>query len=127
MEVVHRARIGLILYVVDHEGRGVGAFNHVRVYQKQDEGYDTIHSYLTLGLPVDSRDYSEIEDVLKWFKLKQIRLLTNNPKKISALEKMNIEIRREPLITKLHKYNKSQIEFRIKKLGHLIPLSNKRI
>ncbi|MFA6474785.1 MAG: GTP cyclohydrolase II RibA [Patescibacteria group bacterium] len=127
MEVIHRARKGLIIYVVNHEGRGVGAFNHIRVYQKQDEGYDTIHSYLTLGLPVDSRDYSEIEDVLKWFKLKQIRLLTNNPKKISALEKMNIEIRREPLITKLHKYNKSQIEFRIKKLGHLIPLSNKRI
>lgn len=119
-QVIQRAHQGLIIYVVNHEGRGVGPFNHIRVYQKQDEGYDTIDSYLTLGLPVDSRDYSEIEGIFRWFKLKKIRLLTNNPRKISALEKMNIEIQREPLITKLHKYNKSQIEFRIKKLGHLM-------
>lgn len=121
MQMIHRARQGLIVYAVNHEGRGVGPLNHIRVYQKQDEGFDTIDSYLELGLPVDARDYSEIEDILQWFKLKKIRLLTNNPKKISALEKMNIQIKREPLITKLHQYNKSQIEFRIKKLGHLIP------
>ncbi|MFA5995026.1 MAG: GTP cyclohydrolase II [Patescibacteria group bacterium] len=121
MQKIQRARQGLIIYVVNHEGRGVGAFNHLRVYQKQDEGLDTIASYLALGLPVDARDYSEIKDIFKWFKLSKIRLLTNNPKKIAAVENMRIKIKREPLITKLHKYNKSQIEFRIKKLGHLIP------
>lgn len=126
MQIIQRAHQGLIIYIVNHEGRGVGPFDHIRVYQKQDEGYDTIDSYVTLGLPVDARDYSEIEDILEWFKLKKIRLLTNNPKKISALRKMNIELRREPLITKLHKYNKSQIEFRIKKLGHLMTYPKRR-
>ena len=120
MQIIQRAHKGLVIYIVNHEGRGVGSFNHVRVYQKQDEGFDTIDSYLELGLPVDSRDYSDVEDILKWFKLKKVRLLTNNPRKISALENMDIKIQREPLITKLHKHNKSQIEFRIKKLGHLM-------
>jgi len=120
MEIIHKKRKGLIIYAVDHEGRGAGPFDHIRIYHQQDNGLDTINSYTSLGLPIDSRDYSEIEKILSWFKLKKIRLLTNNPKKIKAVEKMKIEMKREPLITKLHKYNKSQIEFRMKKLGHLM-------
>lgn len=125
MQRINQAKKGLVIYIVSHEGRGVGPFNHLRVYQKQDEGYDTLSSYQTLHLPVDSRDYSEIKKIFQWFKIKKIKLLTNNPKKINAVKKMGIEFKREPLIAKLHRYNKSQIEFRMKKLGHLMSYGKK--
>lgn len=121
MQLIHAARQGIIIYALNHEGRGVGLFDHIRVYQKQDEGLDTLESYLALGLPVDARSYDEIKVILRWFALEKIRLLTNNPKKIDALEKMGVVVHRKPLVAKLHRYNKSQIEFRIRKLGHLIP------
>lgn len=125
MEKIHQAARGMVIYIVAHEGRGVGPFNHIKVYQKQDEGYDTLSSYQVLHLPVDSRDYSEIKKIFQWFKIKKIKLLTNNPKKINAVKKMGVEFRREPLIAQLHRYNKTQIEFRMKKLGHLMNYEKK--
>ena len=112
---------GLIIYAVNHEGRGVGPLNHVRVYKKQDEGFDTVDSYIALGLPIDSRDYSEIKFILKKFKVKKVNLLTNNPQKINILKSMGFVVKRIPLIPKLSPYNQSQIKVKAKKLGHLYP------
>lgn len=124
LELIHHARKGLLIYIMNHEGRGVGAFDHVRVYEKQDEGFDTVDSYTELGLPVDKRDYKQAGEVLNWFDIKKIRLLTNNPEKIKAMRECGLEIKREPLITELSSYNESQIKAKVKKLGHLIPLDN---
>ena len=124
MEKIESAGCGLLIYALNHEGRGVGAFDHIRVYQKQDEGFDTVDSYLELGLPVDARDYSEIKHIFAWFNLKKIRLLTNNPKKVEAAESIGCEVVREPLIAKLHRHNQSQIKTKVEKLGHLIPFSH---
>lgn len=121
MEEIDRTGCGLLIYAMAHEGRAVGAFDHVRVYQKQDEGYDTVDSYISLDLPVDGRDYSEVGDILQWFELENVRLLTNNPRKIEALEAMGFTVERVPLIVKLDPYNQSQIMVKIRKLGHLIP------
>jgi GTP cyclohydrolase II len=121
MQLMHHARRGLLIYIVNHEGRGVGPFNHIRVYQKQDEGFDTVDSYIELGLSIDQRGYDDVKQILDWFEIKRVRLLTNNPKKIESLARMGFEVQREPLIAKLHKYNQSQIKAKIKKLGHLIP------
>lgn len=112
---------GLLIYVLNHEGRAVGAFDHMRVYQKQDEGFDTVDSFIELGLPVDKRKYNAIKPILDWFNIRSVRLLTNNPKKIEAMERLGFEVKREPLIAKLSKYNQSQISVKVKKLGHLIP------
>lgn len=120
MRKIDRARKGLIIYIINHEGRGVGSFDHIRVYQEQDKGLDTVDSYLALHLPVDQRDYSGVKPILTWFNLKKIRLLTNNPKKMESLKKLRFKVQRMPLIPKLTKFNQSQIKTKVEKLGHLI-------
>ncbi|MFH1750514.1 MAG: GTP cyclohydrolase II [Candidatus Micrarchaeota archaeon] len=119
---IHEEGKGVLIYVLPHEGRGVGSLDHMRVYQKQDEGLDTVDSYLALGLPVDRRNYEEIKIILDFFDLKNIRLLTNNPKKVEAMTVLGYDIKRVPLIAKLTSYNQSQIRVKIEKLGHIIPI-----
>ncbi|MCX6798555.1 MAG: GTP cyclohydrolase II [Candidatus Diapherotrites archaeon] len=110
---------GILIYAWGHEGRAVGFENHVRVYMKQDEGFDTVDSYLELGLPIDKRDYSLCAAILKDFKIGKIRLLTNNPRKITGLERQGIQVSRVPLMVKLSEFNESQIKAKREKLGHL--------
>lgn len=109
---------GLLIYAWAHEGRAVGMWNHVRVYMEQDKGEDTVSSYEVLGLPVDSRDYTDAISILKAYKISRVKLLTNNPKKVESLENSGIKVVRTPLIAKLTKYNQSQMKVKIKKLGH---------
>jgi|SRR3989344_5952858 len=110
---------GILIYAWGQEGRGVGFENHVLAYMKQDEGLDTVDSYLALGLPVDKRNYSLAADILKDFGIRKIRLLTNNPKKIEGLESCGIEVERVPLTVKLSRFNESQLKVKKEKLGHL--------
>jgi GTP cyclohydrolase II len=124
LELIHHERKGLLVYVMNHEGRGAGALDHVRVYEMQDKGYDTVDAYEVLGLPIDARTYIDAACVLQWFGLHSVRLLTNNPKKIEALERQGFTITRQPLIATLNPYNESQLKAKVEKLGHLIPLGN---
>lgn len=121
LQRIQEVEKGIVIYALQHEGRAVGPFDHVRVYQQQDKGFDTVDAYTTLGLPIDSRDYSEVIEILKFYRLKKITLLTNNPSKMKALE-TDFEIRREPLLASLHKFNESQLKAKVEKLGHFIPL-----
>jgi len=121
MQLIDQAKRGLLIYIVNHEGRGVGPFNHIRVYQEQDKGFDTVDSYLNLHLPVDKRNYGGVKPILKWFNVKRVNLLTNNPKKIESLKKLGFEVKRKSLIPKLTRFNQSQIKAKIEKLGHFIP------
>lgn len=121
MELMHREGTGLLIYLLHHEGRAVGPFDHIRVYQKQDEGLDTVDSYVALGLPIDKRNYDEVKIILDWFKVRKLRLLTNNPAKVDALTSLGFEVKREPLIARLSPHNQSQIKAKVEKLGHLIP------
>lgn len=121
MGLMHRAGQGLLIYALGHEGRGIGPFDHVRVYQQQDIGLDTVDSYVALGLPIDKRSYHEIGPILRWFKLKRIRLLTNSPRKMLALEEMGFAIWHQSLV--IHqRSSRSQIKAKVEKLGHLIRL-----
>lgn len=115
---------GILIYALDHEGRGVGFENHVRAYMKQDEGFDTVDSYLELGLPIDKRDYSSCASILEQFGIKKIRLLTNNPRKVNSLENYGIKVERVSLPVKLSKFNESQIRVKKEKLGHLYELND---
>lgn len=108
---------GLLIYAWHHEGRGVGMWDHVRVYKKQDEGKDTVTSYEALGLPVDSRDYSDTIEILKNYGITELKLLTNNPKKIASLREAGIKVTHVPLV-KFNLHNAAQMKTKIEKLGH---------
>jgi 3,4-dihydroxy 2-butanone 4-phosphate synthase / GTP cyclohydrolase II len=86
---------GLIIYFVDHEGRGIGIEAKLEAYALQDQGMNTVDANLELGLPVDDRDFSPAVDVLREFGVSRIRLMTNNPEKVRALEEGGIEVERE--------------------------------
>jgi 3,4-dihydroxy 2-butanone 4-phosphate synthase / GTP cyclohydrolase II len=86
---------GLIIYFVDHEGRGIGIEAKLEAYALQDQGMNTVDANLELGLPVDDRDFSPAVDVLREFGVSRIRLMTNNPEKVRALEDGGIEVERE--------------------------------
>ncbi|MFH1721470.1 MAG: GTP cyclohydrolase II [Candidatus Altiarchaeota archaeon] len=111
---------GLLIYAFNQEGRSIGFANHVRSYMKQDEGFDTVDSYLELGLPVDEREYTLCSLILKDLHIKKIRLLTNNPEKVESLEKEGLIVKRVPLIAELSPFNESQMKVKKEKLGHMI-------
>lgn len=86
---------GLVVYFVDHEGRGIGIEAKLAAYALQDAGKDTVEANLALGLPVDDRDFSAAVDLLRTFGLRRVRLMTNNPSKVRALEEGGIAVERE--------------------------------
>jgi GTP cyclohydrolase II len=91
-------REGGVLIYLDQEGRGAGLWAKAHAYRlRQEEALDTFQAYEKLGLRADSRDYADAAQVLKELGLGSVRLLTNNPSKIEALEKEGITVTREPL------------------------------
>jgi len=83
---------GVVCYLRGHEGRGIGLLSKLRAYQLQDGGADTVDANLELGLPVDARDYSVGAQILADLGLRSVRLLTNNPAKVTGLAACGIEV-----------------------------------
>ncbi|HEX2050169.1 MAG TPA: GTP cyclohydrolase II [Actinomycetota bacterium] len=83
---------GVLVYVTGHEGRGIGLVDKLRAYFEQDRGADTVDANLHLGLPVDGRDYGDAADVLKQLGVRSVRLITNNPRKVSGLRDAGVEV-----------------------------------
>lgn len=111
---------GLLIYL-RQEGRGIGLVNKLKAYTLQDLGEDTVEANISLGLPVDNRDYAIAYQFLKHFNIQKIRLLTNNPEKITQLEKLGIHIKeRLPILIKSNPFNRAYLETKKGKLGHLI-------
>lgn len=79
-----KQEFGLLIYL-RQEGRGIGLLDKIRAYDLQDKGYDTVEANVMLGLPVDKRDYSYAVNVIKYFNIKSIKLMTNNPSKMDFL------------------------------------------
>jgi GTP cyclohydrolase II len=111
---------GALLYL-RQEGRGIGLLNKVRAYHLQDEGADTVEANQKLGFAADLRDYSLCDPMLKHLGIESVRLMTNNPRKISAMEGMNVRVHEHvPLIVKRNPYNERYLSTKATKLGHLI-------
>ncbi|MFC5996552.1 GTP cyclohydrolase II RibA [Pseudonocardia hispaniensis] len=113
-------RRGLLLYVIGHEGRGVGLVNKLRAYVEQDDGADTVEANLRLGLPVDGRSYDDAAAVLRVLGVGSVRLLTNNPDKARVLREAGIRVEAvEPLRTAAHLRNIGYLHTKEQRLGHL--------
>ncbi len=109
---------GYIIYLRDQEGRGVGLAEKLKAYQLQDSGLDTVEANLKLGHPIDSREWSDVIEILQTLKVSELRLLTNNPKKVSALRDAGFTVVQENLSVEIHEFNRSYIETKRAKLGH---------
>lgn len=120
---IQLAGSGLILYVRDHEGRGIGLNNKLRAYALQDNGLDTVEANLALGLPVDQRDYLAAAEMLNFFGVANIQLLTNNLAKRNALEALGVRVvAQQPLIATTTQENHHYLRTKVEKMGHLIPM-----
>ncbi|MDO8953560.1 MAG: GTP cyclohydrolase II [Gammaproteobacteria bacterium] len=112
---------GLLLYM-QQEGRGIGLANKVKAYALQDLGLDTVEANQHLGFSDDLRDYKVAAEILKSIGVKKVKLLTNNPKKMSGLREAGIEIQsREPIIISSQAHNLRYLSTKRDKLGHLLP------
>ena len=109
---------GYIIYIRDHEGRGIGLTEKLKAYTLQNEGMDTIDANLELGHLVDSRDWSEAIAILKNLNLVAIKLLTNNPEKVKAVTDGGIACEQVSLTITPNEFNKKYLATKADRLGH---------
>ena len=120
MKKINEEGRGIILYL-RQEGRGIGLINKIKAYVLQEQGFDTVDANIELGFPADLRDYSCGAQILKYFNAVKLRLMTNNPLKISDLSDYGIEItERIPAITKSNKYNEGYLLTKKEQMGHIL-------
>ena len=94
--------------------------NKIRAYALQDQGHDTVEANEMLGFPADLREYNICLDILEHFKISSVNLITNNPKKVNALEEVGIKVsKRTPIHEGLNKKNKDYLDTKRDKMGHL--------
>lgn len=111
---------GIVLYL-RQEGRGIGLLNKIRAYHLQDEGADTVDANEALGFAADQRDYSIVGPMLGHFQVSEVEILTNNPKKVEALEAMEIKVvRRHSIQTGLTPHNQNYLKTKLTRLGHML-------
>src|SRR5438874_5959641 len=118
MRMIEKAGKGVLVYL-RQEGRGIGLANKLHAYALQEKGLDTVEANLRLGLPVDKRDYGIGSQILRDLGLRQIRIMTNNPKKIYGIEGYGLTITEEvPIRIEPGEFNKQYLETKRAKLGH---------
>jgi len=119
MEMIEKEGKGVILYILNHEGRGIGLENKIKAYALQDQGLDTVEANKKLGFKPDERDYGMGAQVLRALGVRKMRLLTNNMRKFVALAGYGLEIvERVPIEIPPNKVNKEYLKTKKEKLGH---------
>ena len=112
---------GYILYLRDHEGRGIGLTEKLKAYLLQNDGLDTVDANLQLGHSVDARDWSEAIAILKNLHLSKVKLLTNNPEKVKVVLESGIECEQIPLMIEPNEFNIKYLTTKANRLGHKAP------
>lgn len=110
---------GYVLYLRDHEGRGIGLTEKLKAYSLQNQGLDTVDANLELGHQIDSRDWSEAISILKNLSLTSIKLLTSNPKKIEAVSTNGITCEQVTLEIAPNRFNAKYLATKADRLGHI--------
>ncbi|MEO1954745.1 MAG: GTP cyclohydrolase II [Campylobacterales bacterium] len=109
---------GMVIYL-RQEGRDIGLLNKVNAYALQDKGLNTVEANHQLGFKADERTYDIVTFILKYFNIKKINLLTNNPKKVESLADIEI-VKRIPIIMKSNKHNEGYLKVKKDEMGHLL-------
>ncbi len=108
------------LFYLRQEGRGIGLINKIKAYRLQDQGADTVEANEALGFGADMRDYSVLGPMCEHLHIKSVRLMTNNPRKVAALEEQGVEVvERIDLHTDSNPHNEKYLQTKAGKLGHM--------
>jgi len=124
LEAISQEGRGVLVYLLQ-EGRGIGLTQKIKAYALQDQGLDTVQANHALGFKADMRDYGIGIQILKDLGLKEIRLLTNNPKKTEAFNLRGFDLKvvdQVPIIPPIHEFNASYLATKKEKMGHKLPL-----
>jgi 3,4-dihydroxy 2-butanone 4-phosphate synthase/GTP cyclohydrolase II len=123
---ISQAESGVVIYMRRHEGRGIGLINKLKAYALQDQGMDTVEANRHLGFQADLRHYGIGAQILRSLGVKELRLLTNNPKKVIGLEGYGLSIvERVPIEIEANPHNRRYLESKKEKLGHALSISPK--
>lgn len=119
LSMIASSGAGILIYE-QQEGRGIGLMAKLRAYELQDSGLDTVEANERLGFKADQRDFGLPAEILKNLDVRSVRLLSNNPDKVSALERAGIEVvERVPCEVEAHSYSEDYLKTKKDKLGHL--------
>jgi 3,4-dihydroxy 2-butanone 4-phosphate synthase/GTP cyclohydrolase II len=123
METIEKEGRGVILYILNHEGRGIGLTNKIRAYAIQDQGVDTVEANRQLGFKPDQRDYGIGAQILVSLGVKKLRLLTNNPRKFIGLTGYGLEIvERVAIEIPPNTVNREYLKTKKEKMGHILEM-----
>ena len=110
---------GVLVYLPFHEGRGIGLFRKIQAYALQDKGRDTVDANIEIGAPVDAREYELAAEILRDLGFLKIRLMTNNPAKITALAEAGVDVvDRVPLVVRPGAHNEQYLETKRRRMAH---------
>ena len=119
LQMISESGAGILIYE-EQEGRGIGLMAKLQAYQLQDQGLDTVQANEKLGFKADCRDYNMPVEILRALDVKSVRLLSNNPDKVAALENGGIEVaERVPCEVEPTPYAEKYLETKRDKMGHL--------
>jgi GTP cyclohydrolase II len=118
LERIEAAGSGIVIYLRDQEGRGIGLSEKIRAYELQDQGLDTVEANLALGHEIDERDFDDAVDILKSLGVTKVTLLTNNPVKLQSLIAAGIDATSLTLQGEINAFNEKYIETKRERLGH---------
>jgi 3,4-dihydroxy 2-butanone 4-phosphate synthase/GTP cyclohydrolase II len=123
MKMIDNEGAGIILYILNHEGRGIGLINKIKAYAIQDAGCDTVEANKELGFKADHRDYGIGAQILVSLGVTKLRLITNNPRKYIGLTGYGLEIvERIPIEIPPNESNLRYLKTKKEKLGHILEL-----
>ena len=118
LEKIAAAGHGILLYL-RQEGRGIGLVNKILAYGLQEKGADTVQANRMLGLADDMRNYSVCKSMLEYFNVHAVQLLSNNPDKVAALEKLGFQVQRLDHSVRPNPFNQEYLQTKEQKMGHL--------
>lgn len=119
LERVTTSAHGIIIYLPHHEGRGIGLVNKIKAYAEQDRGLDTVDANLSIGAPVDARDYELAAKILKDLGSTEVRLMTNNPLKVDALRDLGITVVEQvPHVVSPSRFNQRYLATKRERMAH---------